>query len=120
MTTVETIPRAAVIAALEALGVPLGEPFNRTMIVHISGDHISYEQADGQSRMWRRIVDECPSCHATPNQPHTEYCPVALGHITPEAERFAPYAEAPASAPADTGCTHSCDAPSCQMQGTAG
>lgn len=74
MTTVETIPKATVWAALEALGIPAGEPFNRTMVVHITGDHISYEQADGQTILWRRVVDECPSCHASQGQPHTDYC----------------------------------------------
>lgn len=74
MTAVETIPKATVWAALEALGIPAGEPFNRTMVVHITGDHISYEQADGQTILWRRVVDECPSCHAAQGQPHTDYC----------------------------------------------
>ncbi|MEU4391631.1 hypothetical protein [Kribbella sp. NPDC023855] len=82
MTAVETIPRATVWAALEALGIPPGEPFNRTMVVHIAGDHISYEQADGQTILWRRVVAECPSCHSTPGQPHTEYCQLA-GRVVP-------------------------------------
>jgi hypothetical protein len=77
MTTTETIPRATVLAALDALGIPDGEPFNRMVIVHITGEHISYELADGQTILWRRLVDECPSCHATPMQPHTEYCQLA-------------------------------------------
>lgn len=89
MTTVETIPRATVWAALEGLGIPAGEPFNRTMVVHITGDHISYEQADGQTILWRRVVDECPSCHATPMQPHTEYCQQAVpAEIRELAERM--------------------------------
>jgi hypothetical protein len=77
MSTVETIPKAAVWAALEGLGIPAGEPFNRTMVVHITGDLISYEQADGQTILWRRVVDECPSCHTADGHPHTEYCQYA-------------------------------------------
>lgn len=82
MTPVETIPKATVWSYLEALGIPPGETFNRTMVVHITGDHISYELADGHTVLWRRVVDECPSCHAlNGQQPHTEYCPIALARI---------------------------------------
>ncbi|WP_020385934.1 hypothetical protein [Kribbella catacumbae] len=95
MNTPQTIARSVVVAALDSLGIE-DRPFLRVMAVRLTSETISIEKSNGERSIWR-IVDECASCHAPEGRPHTEYCPVALGHITAdEADRFADYDDPPA------------------------
>lgn len=73
MNAPQTIARSIVIDALHTLGLTTTEMAGTT-IVHIAGDHISLERLTGEGVYWRRITDECASCHAPEGREHTEYC----------------------------------------------
>lgn len=75
MNAPRTIPRATLIAALETLGIDI--PLSDIMDIHLTGNAVTATTWPHFEALGWRIVDECPSCHAAGDHPHTDYCQAA-------------------------------------------